>query len=97
MSEGLKSLENIKKVKVDKDGPFSATFLGHDKRYCNDLSIIEQELKAKEQSDKALEIIKEILDDDLFSKLNSNSRKIIKEIIDKLPKEKLDLLKEVLE
>jgi len=49
------------------------------------------------QEHKALEIIKEILDDDLFSKLNSNSRKIIKEIIDKLPKEKLDLLKEVLE
>ena len=45
---------------------------------------------------KALWIIKEILDDDLFGKLNSNSRKIIKEIIDKLPKEKLDLLKEVL-
>ena len=51
--------------------------------------IIEKELKA-------LGIIKEMLDNDLTEKLNANSRKIFKDIFDNLPKEKQDLLKEVL-
>ena len=51
--------------------------------------IIEKELKV-------LEIIKEMLDDDLTEKLNANSRKIFKDIFDNLPKEKQDLLKEVM-
>lgn len=45
---------------------------------------------------KALEIIKEMLDGDLTKKLNANSIKIFKDIFDNLPKEKQDLLKEVL-
>ena len=45
---------------------------------------------------KALEIIKEMLDNHLLEKLNANSRKIFKDIFDNLPKEKQDLLKEVL-
>lgn len=57
IDEGLKSLENIKKVKVDKDGPFSATFLGHDKRYCNDLFIIEKELEEGEKNKQILEVL----------------------------------------
>ena len=45
---------------------------------------------------KALEIIKEMLDNDLSEKLNANSRKIFKDIFNNLPKEKRDLLKEVM-
>ena len=37
-----------------------------------------------------------MLDDDLTEKLNANSRKIFKDIFDNLPKEKQDLLKEVM-
>lgn len=90
MSKGLEELKEIKEACATHMGRL-VYILQEDK-----FEAVEKELKDKEQSDKALEIIKEILDDDLFSKLNSNSRKIIKEIIDKLPKEKLDLLKEVL-
>ena len=49
-----------------------------------------------EKREIALEIIKEMLDDDLTEKLNANSRKIFKDIFDNLPKEKQDLLKSVL-
>ena len=45
---------------------------------------------------KAFEIVKEILDDDLMDKLNANSRNIIKEILSRLPEEKLDILMECL-
>lgn len=45
---------------------------------------------------KALEIIKEIAENDFLGKLNANSRYILKTIFDNLPKEKQDLLKEVL-
>ena len=57
--------------------------------YHNTILTIEKELKV-------LEIIKEMLDDDLTEKLNANSRKIFKDIFDNLPKEKQDLLKEVM-
>ena len=53
------------------------------------LDIIEKKLKA-------LETIKEMLDNHLLEKLNANSRKIFKDIFDNLPKEKQDLLNEVL-
>lgn len=45
---------------------------------------------------KAFEIIKEMLDDDLMDKLNANSRNIFKEILNRLPKEKLVILMECL-
>lgn len=45
---------------------------------------------------KVLEIVKEMIDSDIGDKLNANSRKILKEIFESLPKEKQDLLNEVL-
>lgn len=45
---------------------------------------------------KAFDVIKEILDSELTEKLNGNSIKIFKDIFNSLPKEKQDLLKEVL-
>ena len=48
MNKGLEALERLKKVKVEKETPMSATFLVHDKRYTNDLFIVEKELKTLE-------------------------------------------------
>ena len=86
---GLEALERLKKVKVDKETPMSATFLVHDKRYCGDLSIIEKELKA-------LEILKafDFEIEDYTEELNGSVSVKFKRII--LDNEEIDLLKEVL-
>lgn len=61
------------------------------------IGIIEEEpLDIVSKKLKALEIIKEMLGSDIGYKLNANSRKILKEIFESLPKEKQDLLKEAL-
>ena len=95
---------NLLRMRGEKDAYKKIINLFEDKKSVEnyieqglEIAHLKLELVNYKKLKKALEIIKEILDDDLFSKLNSNSRKIIKEIIDKLPKEKLDLLKEVLE
>lgn len=46
MNKELEALEKIKKVKVDKETPMSATYLIHDKRYTEDVAVIEKGLEA---------------------------------------------------
>ena len=107
MDTGLDRLENIKgNVDLFDEGyKWDEEF---SKQFDSDIDIIEKDLKdyysLREdikkcscwKEHKALEIIKEMLDNHLLEKLNANSRKIFKDIFDNLPKEKQNLLKEVL-
>ena len=91
MNKGLEALERLKKVKVDKETPMSATFLAHDKRYVDDLLIIEKELKI-------LEFVRRVLHVEAreYHLLDGTSEYVLKyDVYDRtITKEEFDLLKE---
>lgn len=92
MNKGLEALERLKKVKVEKETPMSATFLVHDKRYTNDLLIVEKELKV-------LEFVKRVLhvEPREYHLSDGTSEYVLKyDIYNRtITKEEFDLLKEL--